>query len=126
MNGKTLRRILNDNIAKDANLMTDDARIYRKIGKEFASHSAVNHSAGEYARGNVNTNTVESFFALFKRGLVGTFHHVSEQHLQRYVDEFDFRYNHRKTTDSERADKAIRQIGGKRLLYKGPQVSKAA
>ena len=126
VNGKTLKSVLLGNIDKTANLMTDDARIYRRIGREFASHESVNHSAGEYSRGNgIHSNTVEGYFSLLKRGLIGTFHHVGEQHLQRYVDEFDFRYNMRKSTDSERADKALSQIGGKRLMYKGPRISKA-
>ena len=75
--------------------MTDEARVYKQIGEEFASHESVNHSAKEYARGDVTTNTVESSFAILKRGLYGTFHSVSEKHLQRYANEFDFRWNNR-------------------------------
>lgn len=127
VNGKTLKSVLLANVSKEANLMTDDAHIYRKIGKQFASHEAVNHSAGEYSRGNgIHSNTVEGYFSLLKRGLVGTFHHVGAQHLQRYVDEFDFRYNHRKATDTERTVSALRGISGKRLMYKGPQVPQTA
>lgn len=126
VNGKTLKSVLLGNIAPEARLMTDDAHIYRRIAKKFASHDAVNHSAGEYSRGEIHSNTVEGYFSLLKRGLIGTFHHVGEQHLQRYVDEFDFRYNMRKASDVERADKALSQIGGKRLMYKGPQVTKTA
>ena len=97
----------------------------------FASHESVNHSAGEYVRGNVHTNTVEGYFSIFKRGIIGTFHHVSAQHLQRYATEFDFRYNHRETKvkvdgkwqkagldDAERAHAALKGIGGKRLTYR--------
>lgn len=118
VNAKTLRPILNANIAKQARLMTDEAAVYPKLGKEFASHDVVNHSLKEYSRGDATTNSVESSFALLKRGLVGTFHHVSEQHLQRYADEFDFRWNHRKTTDMERASAALKGIEGKRLTYR--------
>ena len=92
---KTVTPILRAQVAKKARLMTDEAKVYKKIGKEFASHDSVNHSIGEYARGDATTNTVESSFAILKRGLYGTFHHVSEQHLQRYVTEFDFKWNHR-------------------------------
>lgn len=120
VNGQTLKKALHEHIAKDAHLMTDDLHMYRRIGKHFASHEAVNHSKGEYARGHVSTNTVESFFALFKRGLVGTFHHVSPKHLERYLNEFDFRYNNRTALDCndvQRADIALKGISGKRLTY---------
>ena len=126
INGATLKKALHDHIAKDAHLMTDDLRMYRRIGKHFASHESVNHSKGEYARGHVSTNTVESFFALFKRGLVGTFHHVSPKHLERYLNEFDFRYNARSAmgyTDAERTELALKGISGKRLTYRQPQIS---
>lgn len=129
VNGKTLKAVLHGNIAKDANLMTDDLRMYRRIGKHFASHEAVNHSSGEYARGNVSTNTVESFFALFKRGLIGTFHHVSPKHLGRYATEFDFRHNTRTAlgyTDAQRTEIALKGIGGKRLTYRRIEVAQAA
>lgn len=95
-------------------------KVYKKIGKEFDSHESVNHSAGEYVRGDVTTNTVESSFAILKRGLYGTFHNVSEQHLQRYANEFDFRWNHRAKlgfTDIQRMNNVLGGIGGKRLMY---------
>lgn len=129
INGETLKSVLHGNISPSANLMTDDFSIYRKIAKRFASHESVNHSAGEYSRGNAHTNTVEGYFSLLKRGLVGTFHHVSEKHLQRYVDEFDFRYNNRTVlgvTDAERAAKALKGVSGKRLTYRQPQGQKTA
>lgn len=126
VNGKTLKSVLLNNVSPKAQLMTDDAHIYRRIGKNFASHESVNHTAGEYARGNVSTNTVEGYFSLLKRGLIGTFHHVGEQHLQRYVDEFDFRYNLRKTSDAERAITALKGISGKRLTYRRTKGAQAA
>lgn len=89
----TVAPILREQISKKARLMTDETKVYNKVGKEFASHQKVNHSAGEYARGDVTTNTVELSFAILKRGLYGTFHRVSERHLQRYVTEFDFKWN---------------------------------
>lgn len=117
----TLRPILNSQIAKKAALMTDEAGVYKKLGKDFASHHVVTHSAKEYARGPVTTNTVESSFALLKRGLVGTFHSVSEQHLQRYATEFDFRWNTRQKlgfNDTMRAAEVLKNISGKRLTYR--------
>ncbi len=121
---KTLKPILQAQIAKDTHLMTDAASHYRHLDGGFISHEMVNHTGGEYARksesikGVAHTNTVESFFGLFKRGLIGTYHHVSEAHLQRYCTEFDFRFTHRKVTDDERATAALKQIGGKRLTYR--------
>src|SRR5271170_6879051 len=105
INAKNVAPLMREQISKEARLMTDEAHIYKKVGKEFASHETVNHFNKEYARGDVHVNTLESFFNIFKRGLVGTFHHVSEQHLQRYAKEFGFRYNHRVAlgiNDSER------------------------
>jgi len=115
---KTLKPYLKYHIDPDAHLMTDDAGQYRILGPEFAQHDVVCHSNDEYVRGEAHTNTVESFFSILKRGLIGTYHHVSAQHLQRYVTEFDFRYNHRKATDSQRAANAIKGIVGKRLTYR--------
>ncbi len=117
---KTLSEVLENQVAQDAHLMTDDAGQYKKVGQQFASHEVVNHSAGEYSRGNAHTNTIEGFFSILKRGLVGTFHHVGEQHLQRYVHEFDFRYNTRKVSDAERSENALKGITGKRLTYRRP------
>ena len=118
VNGATLKAVLLNNIAPDSHLMTDDYRTYRSIGRKFSSHQTVNHSAGEYARGIAHTNTIEGYFSLLKRGLIGTFHHVGAQHLHRYTKEFDFRYNNRKITDVERSVLALQGIGGKRLYYR--------
>ena len=88
---------------------------------EFARHQSVNHSIGEYVRGDAHTNTIEGYFSILKRGITGTYHHVSPQHLKRYLAEFDFRYNERAAfgvNDEARADKLIRGIVGKRLMYK--------
>ena len=123
---KTLKPIHKAQVAKDTHLMTDNAGQYRgDIHGQFLSHETVNHAAGQYAKKSrsakgeiAHTNTVESFIGLFKRGLIGTYHHVSEQHLQKYCTEFDFRFTHRKATDEERAAAALVQIGGKRLTYR--------
>jgi hypothetical protein len=103
--------------------MTDNARHYDKLGKSFASHEIVNHSAGEYARGDVTTNTVEGYFGILKRGISGIYQHVSPEHLNRYVNEFSFRYNNRSALgieDAQRAVNALKGIEGKRLTYKQP------
>ena len=121
VNAATLKPILKEQIAAKTRLMTDDAKVYRKIGKEFASHEVVNHTAGEYSRDDITTNTVEASFAILKRGLYGTFHSVSEQHLQRYATEFDFRWNTGQKLgydDNDRAAHALKNIGGKRLTYR--------
>jgi transposase-like protein len=119
--GETVRAVLRSQVSPSANLMTDESKVYKKAGAEFASHQTVNHSKKEYARGNVTTNTVESSFAIVKRGLVGTFHSVSAKHLQRYMNEFDFRWNTRQSegfNDTMRADVALKGITGKRLTYR--------
>lgn len=118
VNAANLRPILKANMAADAHLMTDDYSAYFLLGKEFASHSVVKHSKKEYVRGKAHTNTVEGYFSLLKRGLIGTYHHVGAQHLQRYVSEFDFRYNNRSITDLERSANALKNIEGKRLTYR--------
>jgi transposase-like protein len=118
---KTLRPILEQHICQTATLNTDEFRAYQTLAPLFYKHNIVTHSRGEYARGDATTNTVESSFSLLKRGLIGTFHHVGEQHLQRYVTEFDFRWNHRVSLgvdDVARAETLLSQIGGKRLMYR--------
>jgi transposase-like protein len=114
-----IEAILERHVAADAEIMTDDASWYRHVGRMFkGGHQTVTHSKGEYARGTVHTNTVEGFFSLLKRGLFGTFHHVSARHLHRYMSEFDFRYNLRATTDGERAALAVKGAEGKRLMFR--------
>lgn len=115
---KTLKPILEKHLSPDAVVYSDNAGQYRTLKDEFPTHESVNHSQGEYVRGTIHTNTVEGYFGLLKRGVYGTFHHVSEQHLNRYVGEFDFRWNHKKMNDSERADIALVGIAGKRLMYR--------
>lgn len=112
--------IVRDNIAKESRLHTDESRVYWGVGKEFATHERVNHGQKEYARGDVTTNTIESVFSIFKRGMHGTYQHCDERHLHRYLAEFDFRYNNRTAlgvNDTERAAKALKGISGKRLTY---------
>jgi len=116
----TIVPIVNEAIAKEARVMTDNAATY--YGKiEAASHEAVNHAAGEYVRGDVHTNTVEGYFSIFKRGMKGVYQHCDEKHLHRYLAEFDFRYNNRVArgvNDEQRAAKAVTGVVGKRLTYR--------
>lgn len=118
---KTLKPILKAQLDKRTYVMTDEGTVYPPITKEFAGHGTVNHSIEEYVRGVFwHTNTVESYFSMLKRGIIGTYHHVSPQHLKRYLGEFDFRHNERaalKVSDAERAAKAVRGVAGKRLTY---------
>jgi transposase-like protein len=113
-----LKRAIHEHVEKSATLMTDELAGYTKIGKGFTDHQTVNHSQKEYVRGEASTNTVEGYFSLLKRGLTGTYHHVSPRHLHRYLDEFNFRYNGRSVDDAIRNHGAIRATEGKRLTYK--------
>lgn len=119
---KTLRPIIVKHASRKSYFMTDESVVYPKIGEEFSGHGTVNHSAKEYVRtgGFHHTNTVESFFALIKRGVTGTFHNISEAHLSRYLDEFTFRHNTRALSDVERAAELLRGAKGKRLMYRLP------
>ena len=120
VSGPTLRTVLVQNADRNSWLMTDEHSGYLGVGKEFKGHSSVAHSTGEYARlnGLIHSNTVENFFSIFKHGMIRTYHHLSEAHLHRYTAEFDFRYNTRKDSDTERADIALLGIEGKRLTYR--------
>lgn len=117
----TLKETVLAHVDPSARLMTDENQSYTGIGREFAGgHETVNHSRHEYARGDATTNTVEGFFGLFKRGVMGSFHHISEKHMDRYLDEFSFRWDLRKATDGERTVEAIKAAEGKRLMYRVP------
>ena len=120
---KTLRPILQAQIHADTNVMSDDGGA--RVAHEFERHQSVNHSIGEYVRGDVHTNTIEGYFSILKRGITGVYHHVSPQHLKRYLAEFDFRYNERAAlgvTDEARADRLLGGIVGKRLTYRDSSV----
>jgi hypothetical protein len=119
---KTLRETLVTQANRKSYLMTDEALAYKSVGREFSGHGSVNHSADEYVRGSFwHTNTAESFFAILKRVVYGTFHSVSEQHLQRYANEFAFRWNTREKLgfdDFDRANLLLKGASGKRLTYR--------
>lgn len=115
---ETLKPILNEQLHAESCLMTDEARHFLPLGKSFAEHHTVNHGIGEYVRGDAHTNTIEGYFSIFKRGMKGVYQHCSADHLKRYLAEFDFRYNERALTDSERATSLLDGIKGKRLTYR--------
>jgi transposase-like protein len=117
----TLVPIVKSNVAKETAMMTDEWSGYYSLGAHFESHESVSHKADEYVRGDIHTNTVEGCFSIFKRGMKGIYQHCSEQHLHRYVAEFDFRYSNRVRLgidDAARAERALKGIVGKRLTYR--------
>ena len=120
----TVKKIVADNIAHESRLHTDQSKLYVEVGRIFGDHETVNHSAKEYARGDVHVNSAEGYFSIFKRGMRGVYQHCSEKHLHRYLAEFDFRYNHREAlgwNDEARTVAAIRAAEGKRLTYHQPR-----
>jgi transposase-like protein len=120
LKASTVVPILRENIAKEAQVYTDEASYYAKQALDFAGHDFVRHGQGEYGRGVIHTNIIEGFFSIFKRGMKGVYQHCGKKHLHRYMAEFDFRYTNRKANgieDSKRADIALLGIVGKRLTY---------
>ena len=123
VSAKTLRKAIAKHVAQGTTMNTDDALAYYHMSKEFAAHGVVNHSRDEYVSkdGKTHIQSAEAFFAILKRGVMGSFHSVSEQHLQRYVDEFAFRWNARSALgveDAERARRMVKGAIGKRLKYR--------
>lgn len=119
---ETLRGVIDEMCAPDAHVMTDTSSALKGAASKVRKHSRVNHTRKEYVRWDgevcVTTNAVEGFFANLKRGINGTYHHVSKKHLHRYLSEFDFRYNARAVPDGERASLALKGSAGKRLKYR--------
>ena len=116
--GKTLKNLIRENVVDTAHVMTDEFKAYNGLKKVVAKHSTVEHGKKEYVRGIVHVNFAESYFSLLKRGILGTFHHVSEEHMPRYLSEFDYRWNRRDKNDGEVAIEAIQNTMGKRLMYR--------
>jgi transposase-like protein len=117
----TVADIVRKNVARESRLHTDESRLYTGSDQHFAAHETVKHTAKEYVRGDVTTNTIESYFSVFKRGMKGVYQHCKEKHLHRYLAEFDFRYNNRialGVNDNARADELAKGIAGKRLTYR--------
>jgi len=114
-----VRKILVTNVSRKAALVTDESTLYNKVGEEYGMHQTVLHAGREYVnRDGFTTNHVENFFGIFKKGMVGVYHFCGEQHLQRYLTEFSFRYTNRHVTDGERTAIALKGIEGKRLTYR--------
>jgi transposase-like protein len=132
LNAPAIAEILSANVAREARLMTDEARHYITPGKAFADHQSVAHARGEYVRRQepeVHSNTVEGFYSIFKRGMKGVYQHCSKKHLHRYAAEFDFRYSNRLALgidDQDRATLALQGVVGKRLSYRLPDERGAA
>jgi transposase-like protein len=123
-----LRPIIAAQINGATVVYTDEGATSKGLGRLFEKHESVNHSIGEYVRGDAHTNTIERYFSILKRGIHGVYHHVSQQHLKRYLAEFDFRYNERAALgvdDEARADRLVRGIVGKRLTYRDSSVGRA-
>ncbi|MES9923461.1 MAG: IS1595 family transposase [Candidatus Thiodiazotropha endolucinida] len=118
--GKTLKDAIRESVDTEARILTDENPSYYGIGDEYAGHESVCHSAKEYVRGDIHSNTIEGFFAGVKRGLNGIYHAVSKKHLHRYLAEYEFRYNNREIEDGERVTAAIRSANDKRLIYREP------
>jgi transposase-like protein len=119
----TVQKIVTDNVARESRLHTDESKLYVGADALFASHETVKHSAKEYVRGDVHTNSAEGYFSIFKRGMKGIYQHCREKHLHRYLAEYDFRFNHRVALgydDGERAAMALKGAEGKRLTYRQP------
>ncbi len=115
---KTLKTLIRKNVADTAHVMTDEFPSYNGLEKYVASHSVVTHGTREYVRGIIHTNFAESYFSLLKRGILGTFHHISETHIERYLNEFNFRWNNRMEENHLRLTRIIEESGGRRLFYR--------
>jgi len=121
MNRGTVSGLVKRNVASESRLHTDESTLYGEVGGNVRQHETVNHTRKEYARGDVTTNTVEGYFSVFERGMIGTYQHVSERHLQRYLNEFDFRQSTRAKLgydDDARTEKMVVGAEGRRLIYR--------
>jgi transposase-like protein len=128
VNAANMKPIIKEQISDKSHLRTEESAVYLEPGKSFASHETVNHSAKEYVRGDAYTNTVEGYFSILKRGIYGVYHHVSQEHLKRYLAEFDFRYNYRIALgfdDATRANIALVGVKGKGLTYETTRLRRA-
>ena len=120
VSGKNLKGIIGKKVEKSATMMTDDYHAYHGLKKDYARHGIIKHHLKQYVNGDIHTNTIEGYFSILKRGIVGIYQHVSKKHLHRYLAEFDFRYNHRikrGINDVNRAENVLLNVTGKRLTY---------
>ena len=115
-----VKPLIDQHMDKASTLNTDESNLYKRVGREFTAHGVVNHRKREYVKGTASTNTLEGFFSVFKRGMVGVYQHCDERHLHRYLSEFDFRYNSRAklgVNDEQRTSRAVMGAKGKRLTF---------
>jgi transposase-like protein len=124
--GVTIKPIVREVVSKEATIITDGHGAYAGLKKEYKAHGVVRHEIGEYVVGNFHTNNIEGFWSILKRGIIGTFHSVSHKHLQRYCDEFSYRYNNRRVSNLERLTESIKSCGQARLTYRNLTETKAA
>lgn len=115
---ENLRNFITENVDKSSTVMTDSFKSYKWVGKEYARHGVIRHDLKQYVKGDIHTNTIEGYFSILKRGINGIYQRVSKKHLQKYLHEFDFRYNTRKVDDAARTTAALSCIEGKRLMYR--------
>ena len=129
VSGKAITKILKQHVSIEANLNTDESRLYRKIGRDFATHDVVNHERKAYSRDDkatgrkATTNSVEGFFGNSKRALDGTHPHISKKHTNLYFAELDYKYNTRTSSDGQRTVLDIKSMGGKRLMLRRPRAT---
>ena len=121
--GQNLKKFIGENVDKSATVMTDGFKSYKGLDKQYARHGVIRHDLKQYVKGDIHTNTIEGYFSILKRGINGVYQHVSKKHLQRYLHEFDFRYNTRKTDDETRTMAALSCIEGKRLMYRDSSIT---
>ena len=119
---QNLKEFIGENVDKTSVLMTDGFKSYKVFGREYARHGIIRHDLKQYVKGDVHTNTIKGYFSILKRGINGVYQHVSRKHLQRYLQEFDFRYNTRKEDDATRTAAALSCIEGKRLMCRAPSI----
>lgn len=118
---ENLKSFIRSNVDNTAIVMTDDFKSYHWVQNEYI-HGVICHSQKEYVNGRIHTNTIEGYFSILKRGITGVYQHVSPKHLNRYLTEFDYRYNMRGVEDSARTCAVIPGIEGKRLLYRDSSI----
>jgi transposase-like protein len=124
VSGPTLKSAIRECVSRKARIITDEHPAYVGIDSDFSGgHDTIKHGAGEYARGDITTNSIESSFAIVKRGIIGVHHAVSKEHLHRYLAHYDFLWNSRKINDGDRTALAISAAEGKRLMYREPSAA---
>jgi transposase-like protein len=118
IHANTVRSAIVTHVDRASTLMTDEARVYWAVGREFAAHGHSLHASRKFGKGETHSNTAENFFSILKRGVIGTYHHWSAAHIHRYLAEFNLRYSMKGNTDTERAASILKGMEGRRLTYR--------